>query len=933
MASQPSESRWSRADSILEAALDLPTGERPALIAERCAGDRALADLVERLLVRCQEDDTELMPGGALAGSLAEGLGRELELGHDPEGQVIGRYRVLREIARGGMAVVYLAGRAEDDFHQLVALKLLQPGLESEHVVRRFHLERQILASARHPNIAQLLDAGVTDDGRPFLAMEYVDGEPIDAFCDQRRLSVSQRLWLFLDVARAVDHAHRNLVVHRDIKPSNILVTGDGNVKLLDFGIAKVLEDDGEAVTRTHMRVMTPAFASPEQIEGDPITTSTDIYQLGMLLYLLLAGRWPYPRASASDAAMLLAICREPPIRPSTAAGGRGDAEAVPGSPAVTTAEVAHRRASHPARLRRELAGDLDTIVLTALRKEPERRYASVAQLVGDVERYLEGRTISARPDTVSYRLRTFVRRHTAATATAAASLALVVGLVAFFTIELGIERNRARLEARKAGEIATFLTGLFQVSAPTRSKGEALTARELLDRGAERIDAELADQPQLQAAMMTIIGSVYGELAMFDEGRALLERAVEIRRRHPGARDLDLAASLYALGEVGERTRDLELARSSFTEALEIREAALGREHPDVARARDALGVILRHDGDLEAARALHEEAIQVLSATLGPGDAAYGLALNRLAVVLQDQRDYRGSIPLFEEAIAVLDATAGADHPYTASAKFNFANSLRHTGREEDADEVYREVLPAIEALFGPHHPAVATVLNNHSNLLRAMGRLDQAEATLQRALAIWSASLGPHHPQVGWALNNLGLVERDRGNHAAAHDYFARSVEIAEAAHGPDHADVATQLANLAGELHSLGDTQGAIPLMERAIEIRERVFGPDHSFVGEPVGELAAFQLALGRYAEAEALFRRAAELGRKEPEHRVHEITTPRIGQARCLAALGRPAEAAAVLGAEREQCAADARALVDAALAEIEAGRTTQPAH
>jgi serine/threonine-protein kinase len=486
---QPSDSRWRQADRILDEAVDLPPSERLAFIRERCGEDLELRELVERLLARCDNDDDELTPGGALAGALAGALELDLERDTRLEGSRVGRYRVLRELGRGGMAMVYLAERADGEFRQLAALKLMQPGTDSGHMIERFHRERQILADARHPNIARLLDAGVSEDGRPYLAMEYIEGEPIDSFCDLRRLSVNQRLWLFLEVARAVDHAHRNLVVHRDIKPSNILVTADGDVKLLDFGIAKLLEDGPGDVTRTHLRAMTPAFASPEQIEGGPITTATDIYQLGMLLYLLLAGGWPYPRGTGSDAAMMLAICREPPIRPSTAAAGRGGVETVPGGPGSTIAEIATRRATSPGRLRRELAGDLDTIVLTALRKEPQRRYGTAAQLIGDVERYLEGRTISARPDTVRYRLRTFVRRHTAATATATASLALVVGLVAFYTHRVGAERDHARLEASKAGEVADFLTRLFQVSAPTRSRGESVTARELLDRGADRID------------------------------------------------------------------------------------------------------------------------------------------------------------------------------------------------------------------------------------------------------------------------------------------------------------------------------------------------------------------------------------------------------------------------------------------------------------
>ncbi len=927
-----SDTRWERADAILDEALDLPTEARRDLIADRCGRDGELRELVERLLVRCEEEETGLMPGGAFLGAIGESLDRELEdSAGSLEGRQIGRYKVLRELGRGGMAVVYLAERAEGDFHHVVALKLLQPGIDSGHVAERFALERQILALARHPNIARLLDAGVTEDGRPFIAMEYVEGEPIDAWCDQRRLPIRARLELFLEVARAVDYAHRNLVVHRDIKPSNILVTADGDVKLLDFGIAKLLDDEHGQVTRTHQRAMTPAYASPEQVEGGVITTATDVYQLGMLLYLLLTGCWPYPRGTGTNAAMLLAICNEQPIRPSAMLARRRDDTATPNGTPAAVDDIALVRGSQPTRIRRELAGDLDTIVLTALRKEPGRRYPSVAQLVSDIERFLDGRTISARPDTVAYRLKTFVRRHSAATATAAASLVMVIGLVAFYTIQLGLERNHARLEARKAGEVADFLTGLFEVSAPTRSKGEAVTARELLDRGAERIDDELADQPELQAAMMTIIGDVYRELAMYDEAEELLERAVEIRREHPGDDQLDLAASLFALGRVHQQQRNIEEGRKWLSEALVLRESALGPEHPDVARVLDGLGEIERYDGNLAEAQALHEEAVAIFEATIGTDNVDYGLAMNRLAVVVQDQREHEASLPLFERSIEVLSAELGADHPYTASAKLNFAYSLRYAGQVDRADALYREVLPVIETAFGAEHPNVAVVVNAHALLLRNAGRFDEAETLHRRALAIWSASLGPNSTQASWALNNLGLVERERGNHETARDYFRRSVEVAEAVYGPDHAEVATQLNNLAKELHALGRSDEAVGLMERALAIRERVFGMDHSYVGSIAGEMGEVLCDAGRHQRAEPLFRRAAELGRTDPDHRDHEVTYYRIRQARCLLNLGRREEAQQVLITERAACNDDGQALVDAALAEISPDREPGP--
>jgi serine/threonine-protein kinase len=923
-----SETSWQRADEILDQALDLPLDDRAAFVAARCGADTELRELVERLLARCETGQSGLVAGGALEGTLVDRLGEELEAEyHDLEGQLIGRYRVRSELGRGGMAVVYLAERADGDFEQLVALKLLQPGADRHDILRRFHLEQQILALARHPNIARLLDGGVSDDGRPYIAMEYVEGEAIDSYCDARSLTVRERLALFLEVARAVDYAHRNLVVHRDIKPSNLLVTADGDVKLLDFGIAKLLASDGADVTRTYHRAMTPAFASPEQIAGADITTATDVYQLGVLLYLLLTGCWPYRSGEPSDAGLIVAIAQEPPTRLSTAVGRRRDLRPIPGCKPPTLEAVCSARGTTPARLRRELTGDLDTIVMTALRKRPERRYPSVAQMVSDIERFLEGRTISARPDTVAYRVQTFVRRHAVASATAASAVALVAALVVFYTVKLGLERDRARLEARKATEVSEFLRGLFQVSAPTRSKGEQVTARELLDSGAARIDSELADQPELQADMMTLIGDVYRELGLYDEAEQLLERAISIRRQIPGIDPVELSRSLFALGRVFEQRRQPEPARRYFEQALELREPALGPGHPDVARTWSALGLVAAMEGDLSSARELHERSVRVFESTLGEGHSDYGMAVNRLAVAIQDQREYPESIPLFERAIEVLASSLGEDHPYTIGAKFNLAHSLRYTGQAERADALYREVIPAIERVYGADHPNVATVLNNHANLLRDAGRYAEAEAQLRRALEVWKSSLGPEHPQVAWALNNLGLVERLRGDHDAALKYFARSVEIAEAAYGPDHADVATQLKNFAWELHMTGGSRDAIPLFERAIAIRERVYGVDHSWVGSVVRELGTVYVDLGEFEKAEPLLRRAVALGLRGSDTRFDEVTEPTVMLAQCLAALGRFEEARSVLLAERGAADERGREIVDRTLGELDGWR------
>ncbi|MGH9162450.1 MAG: serine/threonine-protein kinase, partial [Vicinamibacteraceae bacterium] len=419
--------------------------------------------------------DGFLQSGGALRGPLWQDLSDKLAARDGvASGDRLGPYAIVKEIGHGGMGAVYLAERQDGQFEQRVALKLLEHDTTRASVVQRFEQERRILAALNHPGIARLFDGGATSDGRPYFVMEYVDGMPIDRYCDDRRLTVDQRLRLFTKVGEAVQHAHRNLVVHRDLKPSNILVTANGEVKLLDFGIAKVL-DAGVAhasAAHTNTRVMTPAYASPEQLRGETVTTASDIYQLGLLLYELLTGRRPYGRYERTPHELERAISETAPLPPSTAVTGGDTSRDRRTGPVAdgegSFPEIASRRGgTTPERLRRRLSGDLDTMVLMALRKEPERRYATVAQMTEDVLRHLSGLPVRARPDTLGYRTSKFVRRHARAVAGVAAALILVVGIAGYYTTRLAVARDRARLEAEKAAQVSQILTGACPVPGP----------------------------------------------------------------------------------------------------------------------------------------------------------------------------------------------------------------------------------------------------------------------------------------------------------------------------------------------------------------------------------------------------------------------------------------------------------------------------------
>ncbi len=936
------DERRIHADRLFDAALDLAPAERAAYLERACAGDGELRALVDRLLAAAEIEETQLMPGGGMQGPLWDGLMADLEGGESepvkdettPIGTVIGRYRLVREIGRGGMAVVYLAERADGQFQHQVALKRIQPGFDTDEVIQRFDQERQILALTHHPNIAQLLDGGVGPRGRPYFVMEYVEGRPIERYCDEERLSVPERLDLFLQVARAVDYAHRNLVVHRDLKPSNILVDADGHAKLLDFGIAKLLDAEATPgatpVTRTHGLLMTPVYASPEQVRGQPVTTASDIYQLGLLLYQLLTGRWPYHLSEHQPIAVVRAICEDDPTRPSTALASR-DAPPSEEEPPTVEAIGAARRTS-ASRLKRQLAGDLDNIALMALRKEPERRYGAVAQLIDDVESYLAGKPISARSDSFLYRAGKLVRRHKAAFTTAAAAVALLVALAVFYTVQLATERDRARLAAAEAGRISDFLSSLFEVSVPTRSKGEAVTARQLLDRGAVRIEDELAGQPRLRAAMMTRMGNVYRELALYEEARPLLEHAVALRRGEPGPQQLELAESLHGLARLREEEGEHAVAQALYEEVLAIREAALedrpesragswvsgpssgedglGQEiepqdrfsgAAEVAHALAGLGRVLELQGAYEQARRYHERALGIFEIAYGLDHPEVGRSLLGLGTVAKRTREFEEAKELLSRALFIFERHYEDDHPHVADTRVSLAGVLRFTGDPEGARAQYEQALPLLERAYGADHPQVAAALDSLARLHNAMKDREAAIAYHRRALAIREAAFGADHILVAASLNNLGSTHWSNQDLELAQSFFERSAATFEANLGPDHVDVSRPLNNLAQMRQDSGDLAGAAVLFERVLEIRERSLGPEHSMLNRPLYNLGRVRMRQETPEAAEPLLRRALAVGRDHEPYRHPEIIWPRIYLGRCLTMLERFPEAEEVL--------------------------------
>jgi serine/threonine-protein kinase len=749
--------RWNEIDRLFTAALDRPASEREAYVRGEAGADRELAGAVLDLL-RAEQDSAGRFDAPGAQASLA--------FIHDLTGRPgtlrrIGPFTILRELGRGGMGTVYLGERAGEGFRQQAAIKVLRRGVDTVDVLRRFMTERRILASLSHPNIARLYDGGATDDGRPYLAMEYIDGQPITAYCDRHRLGIRERLAMILEVADAVRAAHAALVVHRDLKPSNILVTADRRVKLLDFGIAKLIADDG-AHTRTSSLLLTPDHASPEQLRGDPVTTATDIFQIGVLIFELLTGQPPY-RASDLSAAGLRELGESLRIpRPSTVCGSAADASA-----------VAFARGAGPAQLKRQLAGDLDTIAGKALHPDPARRYGSVEELAGDVRRFLEGRPISARPDSTGYRTRLFLRRHP--WVAPAAGVALVVGAayvvtVTRYTSALEEERTTATYQAQRAQEVQRFLVELFGSADPyapaDSAAGRNITVVQALEVGVERLKTSLRNRPAVRASILVAISEVYQDLGVLDRALPLREEALALEEVEFGPASREVRDSLGRLalirGELGEADASAELHDRRLRLALDA--AAPDPAEVADARIRLARSLISRNraaDAErelrevLDTAAAGHVPAREIVEATRALAD------VERVLARLTD------SEATARRAVALADSALGGDSIAGATARGTLAQTLGLLGRVDEADALFRAAVDTLERRLGSDHAHRLATMSNWSVLHLNAGNLREAESLLREIVAIGERVHGPRHPAVAGYLQNHAtvLVRLDR------------------------------------------------------------------------------------------------------------------------------------------------------------------------
>ncbi len=811
--------RWQAVRRLLGDARQLAPAARAAWLG-RAVDDPELRAEVAALLAA--DDDT----GGFLVTPAAD---RAADLFADTDdaylGRRVGPWRIEERIGEGGMGVVFRAARADADFEQEAALKLVGRGLAPRALLDRFRRERRILARLEHPGIARLLDGGLSEDGQPYFAMELVRGVPLTAYADERDLDVRQRVRLLRDVAEAVAVAHQNLVVHRDLKPSNVLVVEDADgrpsVKLLDFGIAKLLSEDEEDGTLTATAaLMTPAYAAPEQVTGAAVTTATDVYALGVLLYELLAGRRPHDLGpGAAPTAVVRAVCETEPPAPSAVAP--------------------------PARAR-ALRGDLDTIVGTALAKEPSRRYVSASALAEDLGRHLDRVPVAARRPTVGYRVRSFVRRHPVGVGLAAlAVVSLVLGLAgtAWQAHAAAVERDHARTEAERAEQTADFLRDLFAASDPLNpeTEGDTLRARTLLLRGAARLPSELADQPEVRASLQREIAVSLRNLGLYAASDSLLREAIALQRE-TGDR-AELAASLYERSLTLDRLGDYDGTTQTAAEALALRRAALAPDDPDLGRAMDWMATVHEWNGLPDSALALEREAIALLERAVPPGDDRLLQARHNLGWMLVHQGKPSEAVPVLERTVA--DARASnPDHPEIPATLTEWAIALRQLDRLDEAEALYDEALAAQRARFGPDHATVGVTLSNRARVSLERGDLDAAESAYRQALSIFRARFGPEAYNNGVVLTHLASIARRRGRLADAERLVRQALAIHNAAFPDGSEFTASTQIELGRVLQARGRTEAATPHVRAALSIREAQYGPDHSTTTEARDLLAA-----------------------------------------------------------------------------------------
>jgi serine/threonine protein kinase/lipopolysaccharide biosynthesis regulator YciM len=827
--------RWHRIQSLFHDAADLPQAERKTFLEATCGGDDEL--LVDVLAMLDQDASGHSLLDRNLADVAQETL---TQAAHDsPIPKELGPYRILKLLGEGGMGVVYLAER--EDLATQVAVKVLRDAWLSPARRERFASEQRTLAQLSHSSIARLYDADTLDDGTPWFVMEYVDGLPLTHYCRENECSVEQRLQLFRAVCEAVQHAHGHAIIHRDLKPSNVLVKSDGSVRLLDFGIAKQLESLELQVdqTMTGLRLMTPAYASPEQIRGDRVGISTDVYSLGVILYELLAGQLPFDLSGLTPAEAAIVITQHDPGKPSTAVKRITDSEGN----------------AHALAVGKTAWADLDVLCLNAMHKDPLRRYRTVEALIRDVDHYLNGEPLEARPDALLYWIDKFVRRNRRAVAAAAVIFALVVGLVVFFTVRLAKARDTALAEAARTLRIQQFIANLFQGGDAAAGPSDSLRVITIVDRGVQEANT-LDNDPKVQADLDQNLGSIYQKLGKFDQADSLLHSVLNERKSLYGGDSAEVAESLTALGLLRSDQAHLEEAEQLVWQGLAMAKRHLPAKHPAIAKATLAFGKVLAERGYFDQAIDALNEVVRLQSAPgLAPSDLATSLSI--LADAHYSAGHYDVCTSLYTRVLEMHRQIHGARHPLIANDLGSLAAVQRDLGYYSEAERLDRQALDIVQSYYGNDHPQTAARLTALASSFMYQKKYDDAVSALKQALAIQERIYGSAHPSVAEVVNELGNVASMRDDLDAAEVQFRRAADIYRAVYGDHHYLVAITLANVAGVYMDKKQYPRAEQLFRDVVRRYQETLPADNINLGIAHVKLGRTLLRQNRYEDARA----------------------------------------------------------------------------
>lgn len=876
-----------RLERLLADVLEQPVERRTAFLDHVCGGD---VDLRRELgeLLSVHDEAAEYFDD--LSDLIVDAAPVELETAARSK-IPIGPYRTITAIGLGGMGAVFRAERTDGEFDQEVALKLLHRDMDTPNLRARFLAERQLLAGLSHPNIARLLDGGVTDEGRPYFVMELVQGKPITQYCGEEGVSKEGMLRLFLDVIDAVSYLHRNLVVHRDLKPGNIFVNSDGQVKLLDFGIAKTLADvpEAEMITRTGHQIMTPEYAAPEQLSGGPVTTATDVYSLGVLFYELLTGQRP---RGGCQGEVRSNVSELPPTPSSLLRSERGNGNQ----------EAAARTLGKPRRPRRE-SRDLDAICLMALRPDAEARYPSAEQFGRDIERHLEGRPIRARKGSAGYRAGLFIRRHRGGIAVAAVLAALVVvGLFREVSLRGDAERARAdaEIEASKSAAVSRFLGDLLSSVDPKKAQGQEVAVVDVLEQASRRIvgEGELEDQPEVEAAVRRIIGDTYVSLGKYQEAVDDIERAAELLG-WPDSRDSEALSVAAELGVLFHRLGRFEESEELLKAVLEARIETLGEEHPASLSSLNHLADLYFSMGRIDEVEPLDRRTLEIRRRTLGEDHPDTLRSLNGLAATLFNRGKYGEAAPLFEQGLAVRRRALGGNHPDTLMLANNLAAAYTELGRYAEAEVLLREVVDGRTQVLGEAHDQTAMSVHNLGVVLNQLGRYEEAENQLLRAIAAREQLPGQQRSLL-FSKSYLADVLRSQHRYDEANTLYLSTWKAQRREFGDEDGETLKTGSGLAELRVMQGDLSGAEIVLEEILDSQRRVRGDEHPDTLQSLTTLAQIRNGQGRHEEALDHCNRAMEAGDRSLGAEHPTVLAAGVEKVRALKGLGREDEAGAL---------------------------------